>query len=727
MIKTSRAFQKKGLRLFSGRASHPEWIVLSAYTLATLILTTPLIFHVQDRLSGSSPDSFQNIWNLWWVLRATIAYPTNPFYTHAIYYPDGVSLLFHTLNLTNGLLAIPLQLAFGVVVAGNLIILVSFVLTAYAEYLLALFVVKHHPSAFVAGFILTFSPFHFAHLWGGQMQLISLQWLPLFLFFSLRTLRHGRLRDMLIAAFLLCWIALTDWYYLLFAVIAAGLLLAAHLFQRSDQSARRKWILALASMCIAVALLMPLLVLMLREAASKGYMYPPASEVVKFSADVTAFFSPSALHPLIGRLFSRLTKGYSGGLAESSVYLGLVPLALMLLGTVRRRLISFPWLLIWLVSVILALGPVLHFFGRVEFGPNHLSIPAPYSLVAGLPLLTYARSVSRFVSLTMISLGILAGLGLRELLQTRFGREPLKKLPQYGLGALILGLIYFEFLAIPVPMQSARIPKFAEVLASDPTVTGILDLPDGSYVFDAYHMFYQTLHQKPLIGGYVSRLNPHPLIQNLPVSQSWGLSETHQPEILTKPPGVGDLQFLKAVGISHLVIHRRQWRDYFSQPSPVRDALGSFLPVYQDEEEIVYSLKEVPLPHLAMALSLDGDWYPPESVGSTPETLRWIKDEASIVIWAPNAQQLKLDFSTWSFDSPRHVELYVNGQELQRVAVPSDTIDQVTTQPFQVQPGLTWVQFHPIERAVAPRDIGSSDDSRLLAVAIAQVSLHTEP
>ncbi len=84
-------------------------------------------------------------------------------------------------------------------------------------------------SAFVAGSIFTFSPFHMAHLL-GHMQVMSFQWIAFYILYLLRAtvaVRSGRpwLRNSLMAGLFLVFTGLCDWYFVFYLLIFTGLLL----------------------------------------------------------------------------------------------------------------------------------------------------------------------------------------------------------------------------------------------------------------------------------------------------------------------------------------------------------------------------------------------------------------------------------------------------------------------------------------------------------------------
>jgi len=72
----------------------------------------------------------------------------------------------------------------------------------------------------------------------------------------------------------------------------------------------------------------------------------------------------------------------------------------------------------------------------------------------------------------------------------------------------------FELLPAPRPLYSASAPAFYARIAQDPRNVTLMELPVGvrdgtSSVgnFTARSQFFQTVHGKPLVGGYLSRVS----------------------------------------------------------------------------------------------------------------------------------------------------------------------------------------------------------------------------
>ena len=111
------------------------WVLL-AFIGLSLLLTWPLAAHFASHVPGDGIDDPSLAWNLWWVKHAVVDQPQNLFACDWQFWPVGINLAFYTLTILNGLLSVPLQSVFGTVVAYNVLLLSSFVLSGYGAYLL---------------------------------------------------------------------------------------------------------------------------------------------------------------------------------------------------------------------------------------------------------------------------------------------------------------------------------------------------------------------------------------------------------------------------------------------------------------------------------------------------------------------------------------------------------------------------------------------------------------
>ncbi|MCC7354245.1 MAG: hypothetical protein IT330_10850 [Anaerolineae bacterium] len=120
--------------------------ILGLYLVLTLILTYPLVTRFATHVPGSDTwayDEYTFIWNTWYFKRALIDLLSNPLHTNLIYYPLGIDLVLHTYNLFNALVALPLQLAFGLIAASNATLVLATTLSGYGTYLLVRYLITH--------------------------------------------------------------------------------------------------------------------------------------------------------------------------------------------------------------------------------------------------------------------------------------------------------------------------------------------------------------------------------------------------------------------------------------------------------------------------------------------------------------------------------------------------------------------------------------------------------
>jgi hypothetical protein len=96
--------------------------------------------------------------------------------------------------------------------------------------------------------------------------------------------------------------------------------------------------------------------------------------------------------------------------------------------------------------------------------------------------------------------------------------------------ACIAALLIFELLPAPRPVFSAAVPDLHRIIRKDPRPVRVLNLPFGLKdglsergAYSARYQYFQTVHEKRLIGGYLSRLpddaipryRRHPLVRVL--------------------------------------------------------------------------------------------------------------------------------------------------------------------------------------------------------------------
>jgi hypothetical protein len=138
------------------------------------------------------------------------------------------------------------------------------------------------------------------------------------------------------------------------------------------------------------------------------------------------------------------------------------------------------------------LGPHPHLLGEI-----YTSVPLPYQLLHRyVPLFELSGMSTRFDILVKLCLAVMVAYALAERLQ-RSTRSARVKVAGVGLVTLAIAI---EYLAIPFTTVQLEVPPFYAELARDSDVYGVVDIP-----LRPETLYFATVHEKPIVGGYVSR------------------------------------------------------------------------------------------------------------------------------------------------------------------------------------------------------------------------------
>lgn len=492
-------------------------VVFLSFGGVVVLATWPLVAKINTHLSGGTTDTLVHYWNGWWVGQA-LATGGWPYHSSFLFYPAGISLVYHNFAWFN--------IGFWLVLGGefaayNLSVLFSLILCGFAVFLLIHDLTGDKRAAFLGGLIYLCWPFRLSQL--DHPNLISTQWIPLFLLFLIRTVRRGRWQDGVLTGVFLTLIGYTRWQQLIGAAVLGGIYLAfALLNQLSTDAAsslrKRRWLfpLLLGGGIVVVALTPPILLLAGQQSAAPANLLV-AEEETTMQTDLLAFLTPSSAHPVVGSLtqaaYDRYYPERTGGRLFPA-YIGVTALALAVLGAWRARRSGLPWVVMALILAVLSLGPVLRINGRL-----YPDMPMPYRIAARLFIVRLLRFPDRFNLFLALPVAVLAAYGIAGVLTRarRSGRWATFVLP------LLLGCgILFEYLVIPVPLQHTQISPFYAQMADETGDFAVLNLPLDSQKSKRY-MFAQVFHHRPILQGKTARFPPgtyayldsHPWLQVL--------------------------------------------------------------------------------------------------------------------------------------------------------------------------------------------------------------------
>jgi len=455
--------------------SNNIYIASAVYALLFFIALLPGSLSFTTQRIGDQGDGWQNVWNLWWA-RHAIENGKSLYFTDMLHYPNGHTLLLHTLSPFNAVLSIPLQYVFDLNTVYNILVLLSYVMAGVGMWTLVYHLTKNQEASLLAGVIFAFSPFHVAHTL-GHLQLISIQFIPLFFLFMIKTSEKASLSNIFLVTFFLVLNGLCSWYYYLFCLIGAIIHTIYTIVVGRDWP--RFWALGMP-LAFSMIILSPLHVDMLMESVKTEYggQHNP----IYYSADVGSFLVPGEVQSW-GRYVDIRA---SGNASENGLFLGAAVIFLSFFAIKRKGYYSTYFLITAIVFYILSLGFYLHIFGTIY------KIALPYFFLFLLfPPMRFMAMPVRFAGMGMFCLAVLAGMGADELY--RSGR---RKWVTYS----IIVLFSFNLLYVPFPSSALPDSYLYGMMYDFRENCSAIDLRDKNHV-----LYYQTKHQVPLIGGYVSR------------------------------------------------------------------------------------------------------------------------------------------------------------------------------------------------------------------------------
>jgi hypothetical protein len=217
--------------------------------------------------------------------------------------------------------------------------------------------------------------------------------------------------------------------------------------------------------------------------------------------DVLGLVEPNPSHAVV-RWFHDAQRANGTSFADYTAALSLVAIVVIAVAMWRAKFRPSPgWMWLTVGFAALSLGPFL-----IVAGAN-THIPGPWALFRYIPIVGAARSPARFAVVAALGLSVLFALALVALGRS-YPRQ--RTMITAALGAVLL----FELFPAPRTLHSAEIPPLYRRIAADPRPVRIMELPFGvrdgvSSVgnFSARYQYFQTLHGKRLIGGYLSRIS----------------------------------------------------------------------------------------------------------------------------------------------------------------------------------------------------------------------------
>jgi hypothetical protein len=375
--------------------------------------------------------------------------------------------------------------------------------------------------------------------------------------------------------------------------------------------------------------------------------------------------------------------------------------------------------------LVLALGPVLHVMGETSFTSYGIVITLPYALLREIiPFLNNSQTPSRLDVIAILSFAVLSGYGLSTLLSRVCGKNG-----RTVTACLLIVLLLFEFQSMPAISRIDQ-PAFYREAGDDDGTYALLEIPaTANYACGLYCEYYQTISNKPIVGGQIARRPADIFIfeKNTPVINELTFLEP-MPDILIQNESLIGTSVFNYYNIKYIIVHTNFLDDQQVEflENKINGALQFEVMAYPEDHIIVYRILNDTNPDTFMALR-DG-WYSLEAWNGVPG--RWMANNSRLDIVCSESGIYQLSFEAGSVNKESVLLVYVNDALVQAYKI--DEMEWNETTPGRVMVNITLnegknvIKFHDTRPGIVPSEHNLWNDDRVLNIAVQNISLHRE-
>ena len=709
------------------------------YLLISLVMFWQVTINIFTYVVNGHGDVYQTLFNLWWVPYAVFTLHQSPYLTNLLYYPLGANLVTQTLTPLAGIFSVPLQwVSSGF--AYNALFFSSFALSGIFMFALANYFVKNRYAAFIAGLIFAFSPMHIAQSY-GHLDWTIIEWVPLFLYFYVRTINERRMRYALFAAASFVLLSfMGDMEQGLMVIAATVVFTALYLIFETSKLTDKKALTNLGLFIVFTAIIAsPFIIMILPNVSGASISVAQQNSGVvanmQWSNNLLSFFLPSYYNGIFHSIalsyaqsiYALTYKGisYQMNVGERVSYIGYTVLALIIAGLYfdykKNRLKNTAlWLVFGIIFAWLSLGPYLQVGGTVT------GIPTIYSLYRLIPIFNIIREPGRFDMIVTLCLAILAAFGFQQLTQDKDRKKA------FSILVVVSALILLEYNGMPLSgafasqtITSTQIPLAYSQIGKIPGNFSVLVLPilpnasaePAQYPGQA--TYFVSALKKPIIGGYTSRSNAS---QSLSVSAIPLDQEAQYLQLgygLAYPSPINEnysnltLLWLAnyntafiAVQLSAYNASEQQYllgylASLFGQPAYLNSTTQTA--VFSTEKMITANAGKSPVAYTI------GNWTPGYSLmcnnpysqcNQTLASMWWGPNPRAVVLLSPKVQNIVMSFSSISVSNQSTLGIYLGSTLVKQVNVYGKAADYSVN--MTVPAGYNEVAFYSTAAQTAP-------------------------
>lgn len=549
-------------------------LILAFFTVLTIAFTYPQARCIKQCVY-STGDQLYYAWMLDRNLDSFLHKPLNQFFNGSIFYPYKNTIAYGDHLIGETIIASPMLLVYdNPIFAQNVLILLSFIFTAFGTYLLAFLYTKNRIASIFAGIIFTFSNVRFNQY--DHLNLISTQWLPFLFLFLHRWLEDKKKIHLAAFGLVYFFASLFTFYYYVFSSFAIVLYVVCYklFFLKKPIQTMRSLIPLLFTIIVVNILLIPTLIPYFQFKNEFPDVQRTLYDNVQFSATPLSF-----IYNAKTTITARISGNDQMSESNSGLSLGYIPLILAAIAIFKRnkfskdiRLVIFFAATSFSLYFLLSFGPFLKFTQFQDTG----SVPLPYFVLYYIfPPFKILRVPARFIILADLFLSILAAIGFSVLFYNITNRFTNSKL-SLKKGAVLVGLgflIILESWSIPMDLVYVElkqdfppvyywlkdkpedivilelpIPKVSDPLLLKMTKTRhafLKNLTQEDYdTIEAYRNYFSILHRKRLVNGY-NAFSPPIYNETVTAIESF--------------PSEKSIEYIKNLDINYIIVHRIQF------------------------------------------------------------------------------------------------------------------------------------------------------------------------
>lgn len=471
-------------------------MVFLIYFFASIFATFPLILYLDKYLIGRGGlDGFAYMWNnfsFWY----QISHWQSPFFSELIFYPVGANLFYHDYSPLTSLIGLPF-LEHPVLYL-NLIVILGLTFSAWSAFYLAKYITKNTVASLLSGFIYGFSPTIGSFIFSQHnYYLIASIFLPLGMLFILKFINTPK--KYLVSFFMVCWVLffINYYFFILLILLSAILLISFILFDSEvrkklfDKSIRSYGLKSL--LCFFLIPSLVVLGIIFTSSDFSSFIGSSSASGMVCNANLAGLIIPSS--EKIYSLFNYKTYGDT-----PLYYLGLVFIAAVIFCFVLYRKKKYVASLIVTMMIILLFSLGL----SIRFGPFYWLSKLPFMGLIDCPV--------RFVAGAHLFIALLVAIFVSFIIKRNL------------FVAIMLVFLFFismlsDYSFPTFPFINVHIPEVYSYIARQQDNQTVLELPSGlteskgSFGYDGaieglhtQEMFWGSIHKKPRVGGYVSRI-----------------------------------------------------------------------------------------------------------------------------------------------------------------------------------------------------------------------------